>query len=384
MLWYGILAALFAIEIVMIALLRWRRKDRSGRTGKPWLCPVIALAVCAALAVWSPANALIALLHLCVFLCVGILADGICLLVSRGKDGGTNDGSAKDSSATEESRKRVRESSSHVWFAAAVACIVWLGIGWYAAHHIWRTDYSLTTDKSLGQEKLRIVQISDTHIGVTMDAEDFAKALGRIAEEKPDIIVVTGDFTDENTSREDMVKCCQALGQQKTRYGVYFVFGNHDASDEGEREFTSAELEAELGGNGVVVMRDKVLCVEGKFYLVGRRDTSESRASYAELAKGLDPSKYVIVLDHQPGDFTKEAAAGADLVLAGHTHGGQMIPLGLASQFLPTVFGDAEFMYGMRMYGDTACVVSSGMSSWEFVIKTGTISEFTVVDVCGK
>ena len=75
MLWYGILAALFAVEIVMIALLRWRRKDRPGRTGKPWLCPVIALAVCAALAVWSPANALIALLHLCVFLCVGILVD---------------------------------------------------------------------------------------------------------------------------------------------------------------------------------------------------------------------------------------------------------------------------------------------------------------------
>ncbi|MBP5353613.1 MAG: metallophosphoesterase [Lachnospiraceae bacterium] len=377
MIWYGILTAVFLLEAAFIAVCRRREAVRGTRTRRVWIGPVIALACLAGISVWSLSNAAIVLLHLCVFLFVGMCVDGVVSLVLRRR-------AEREAEASAENEKKAaagREGSSCVWIAAFVACALWLGLGFCAAHHVWRTEYPLTTDKPLTQESLRIAQISDSHIGVTMDADGFAKKLKSVMEEKPDLVVITGDFTDESTTREDMLGSCRALGELQTKYGVYFVFGNHDCSDDGDREFTVAELEVALRLNGVVVLRDEVKLVADDFYIVGRRDTSESRKSIAELMETVDTSRYVIVLDHQPGDFPKEAAAGADLVLTGHTHGGQLMPLGLMARMLPMVFGDAEFLYGQRMYGTTACIVSSGMSSWEFRFKTGTVSEYVIVDV---
>lgn len=71
--------------------------------------------------------------------------------------------------------------------------------------------------------------------------------------------------------------------------------------------------------------------IDDRFYLVGRQDASEEkdfgggRAAISDLTKNLDKDKYTIVLDHQPSDYEAEAAAGVDLVLSGHTHGGQLI-----------------------------------------------------------
>ena len=364
MVWYGILAAVFVLEIVIIVLLRKtsRASEESAR-GK-WIFFAVEIIVLIGLAVWSLYNAVIILLHWCVFLCVGMLADGILSLVRKNREGG--------------------KGTNPVWIAATVACIVWLGIGWYAAHHVCRTDYSLMTGKTLGQNRLRIAQISDTHIGVTMDADGFAERLASVAEAQPDIVVVTGDFTDEDTLREDMMACCKALGELKTKYGVYFVFGNHDCSDDGRREFTVSEVETALRENGVIVLRDEVVQVTDHVCIIGRRDTSESRKSVSELMKDVDLSQYVIVLDHQPDSFSKEAEAGADLVLSGHTHGGQLIPLGLMSSMLPMLFGESGQVYGKWTYDKTTCIVSSGMSSWKFWFKTGTISEFVIVDVAVK
>jgi predicted MPP superfamily phosphohydrolase len=71
-------------------------------------------------------------------------------------------------------------------------------------------------------------------------------------------------------------------------------------------------------------------------------------------------------------------------VLTGHTHGGQLIPLGWAAKLLPMMFGDTDYMYGLTIRNGTACVVSSGMSSWKIKFKTGTVSEFVIIDVKEK
>ena len=62
---------------------------------------------------------------------------------------------------------------------------VYLGIGWYLAHHVFRTDYSFTTEKSLGQDSLRVVEIADLHLGITLDGDQFAEEMKRVEEESP-------------------------------------------------------------------------------------------------------------------------------------------------------------------------------------------------------
>ena len=93
--------------------------------------------------------------------------------------------------------------------------------------------------------------------------------------------------------------------------------------------------------------------------------------------ENLDPSCYNILLDHQPHDFNNEAEAGFDLVLCGHTHGGQMFPVGITGE----LSGANDKTYGLEQRKDTVFIVNSGISDWAFKFKTATRSEFGVIDI---
>lgn len=88
----------------------------------------------------------------------------------------------------------------------------------------------------------------------------------------------------------------------------------------------------------------------------------------------------MIVLDHQPRDYEAQAAAKVDLVLSGHTHGGQMLPLAPLVRKL----GSNDMVYGYEKRDNTDFIVTSGISDWEIKFKTGCKSEFVVVDVNQK
>lgn len=269
--------------------------------------------------------------------------------------------------------------------AGILITVLYLGLGWYQAHHVAQTDYTLTTDKKVGN--LRIALIGDSHLGSTFDADGFAKHLKTIEKAKPDLLVIAGDFVDERTTKAEMIKATQALQDVNTQYGVYYVFGNHDKAlyRPGSRDFTGDDLVAELEKNGVIVLQDESILLDDRFYIIGRQDASEefdfgrSRAAIADLINPLDHSKYIIVLDHQPRDYAAEAKAGADLVLSGHTHGGQMIPLKQLINWFS--IGQNDRIYGLEQRDNTNFVVTSGISDWAIQFKTGTKSEFVIVDV---
>lgn len=96
-----------------------------------------------------------------------------------------------------------------------------------------------------------------------------------------------------------------------------------------------------------------------------------------ELVSGLDKNKFIIVMDHQPNDYEKEAKARVDLVLSGHTHGGQLFPLNKVGEWI----GANDKTYGIERRGQTNFVVTSGLSDWAIRFKTGTKSELVVIDV---
>lgn len=332
--------------------------------GRRWLARLLCVLFYALLTVilsllLNLMNALICILHFVLF---RLICDFFGFIISKIR------------------RKKPRVHLSGV--IAAVLCAVYLSAGWFAANNVRQTEYKFMTGKI--NSDIRIVQITDSHLGTSLDADGFLKQIKRINKLKPDIVVVTGDFVDDSTPRADMTGGCAALGKLKTKFGVYFVFGNHDKGYASEelKGWKNSEMRMALEENGVITLEDEYLLIDKSFYVVGRKDRSEEqsggkRKSADALLSGLDKEKYIVMLDHQPHDFDAEAQAGADLVLCGHTHGGQFIPINHVGELI----GENCLRYGHEKRQNTDFIVSSGISSWAFKFKTGCFSEYTVIDI---
>lgn len=279
-------------------------------------------------------------------------------------------------------RKRTKNYTGA--FALAFTAL-YLGEGWYFAHHVYIKEYSFTTAKPL-KDDIRAVLIADSHMGITLDGEDFAEQMQRIKELDPDIVLIAGDFVDDDSRRIDAMRACEALGEISPGYGTYFIYGNHDKGYyESYRDFTYQELAAALEENGVTILEDESVLVNDDFYVIGRQDKSEeqkggSRASMEELTRDLDSSKYTLVLDHQPNSYDEEAACGADLVLSGHTHGGHLFPAG----YIGLLMGANDKVYGSERRGNTDFLVTSGISGWAIPFKTGAVSEIVVINITSE
>ena len=313
---------------------------------------------------WGAVNALLIALHLAVF---GLVAYAVRRLIRklRGKD----------------------FRFSWTGGVAVVLTAVYLTVGYAQAYGVRRTSYTILTDKEVGH--LRVALLADSHVGTTFDGAGLARHLASIQVQEPDVLVISGDFVDESTSREDMIAACRALGEVTFPYGIYYVFGNHDKGNYGTRRgYTGEDLARELTANGVTVLQDEVAWIgeNDGFALIGRQDASEerdfggSRASMETLTRDLDRSRFSIVLDHQPRDYEAQAAAGVDLVLSGHTHGGQMIPMARLMRY----FGGNDSVYGYEKRDGTQFVVTSGISDWAIKFKTGCFSEYVILDIRGK
>jgi len=259
---------------------------------------------------------------------------------------------------------------------AILTTFAYLGYGMYSAYNVRKTTYNLSTKKEV--EALKIAQIADSHIGATFDSEGFKKYIEEIALENPDLIVITGDFVDDDTSKKDMIKSCEAFKNLNLKYGIYFIFGNHDKGLLNTRDFTEEDLRKELKKNNVIILEDEKVELGENFILVGRQDkTVKNRKNASELIDYLDKNKYIIVLDHQPNDYESLSKSKPDLVLSGHTHGGQLIPLGK----IGLLTGANDQTYGLEKRNNTNFIVSSGISNWALKFKTGTFSEYVIINI---
>lgn len=276
--------------------------------------------------------------------------------------------------------RRIRKKEWQHNYAGILALVltgVLLIVAWQNFHSIRRTSYQLYTDKNLS-EPVRIAFIADSHLGVTMSGETFAREMQRINAETPDVLVIVGDFVDDDTPKEDMLVACEALGSVKTTYGIYFVFGNHDKSYYQYRDFSSQELQDALAENHVTILEDQSVSLENGLTVIGRQDrTASGRLPAPSLTADLDPTSFQLMLDHQPNDYQQEAASGADLVLSGHTHGGHIFPAGQ----IGLLTGANERTYGFEERGQTRFIVTSGISGWAIPFKTGCFSEYVVIDL---
>ena len=328
-----------------------------------WLAAAFPLLILAGYGIYDIVNCAIILIHLVVF---WIMADMIGLVIRHFYTG----------SSWNHHRCHYPEG-----VLALVATTVYLTVGVFFCYHVVETDYTLSTKKDLGRHALRIAQISDSHLGNTLDGEAFAENMKKVQAAEPDLVVITGDYVDDGSKKADMIRASAALGELDVPLGVWWVFGNHDKGYYAGMDFTTDELLQELEKNNVHVLQDERVMLTDRICLIGRLDRSfPQRMDMAELTDGLDPDIYTVVLDHQPHDFAAQAQAGVDLVLCGHTHGGQMFPIGLTGKWS----GANDKTYGLEQRDSTSFIVSSGISDWAIKFKTAAIAEYVVIDIVAE
>lgn len=367
---WGFIIAFFGICALLSVFFLWTRfckfgivKKLSG--GKKWkriLFAFIPLAVFGIFILIKAMDTLIVMIHMSLYF---LLAELVYFIIRKIRKKG----------------KEPDDGRFHPYIIGIIVIVIeicYFSAGWFLAHHVFETDYTVTTAKELGVPKLRVALIADSHIGAVFDGEGFGERLEKIQATEPDILVISGDFVDDGTTKEELRKSCEALSKFKCTYGIYYVYGNHDKGYYSHKNFSVEEFRSMLKGAGVTMLEDEAVLLEDSFYIIGRKDKSDrSRKPIGDIMATLDPSKYSIVLDHQPNDYAAEAASGADLVLSGHTHGGQLIPMKLFAYLINA----NDSTYGMETRDKTTFIVTSGIGDWEIGFKTGCKAEFCVIDI---
>lgn len=232
-----------------------------------------------------------------------------------------------------------------------------------------RHTVDLPTAKPMAKN-VRIVLMSDLHLGYHNRRGELARWVDKVNMECPDFVLIAGDIVDMSLrplKDEDM-----AAELRRIKAPVYACFGNHEyySGVDGASKF--------YADAGVTLLRDSVVGV-GDIVIVGRDDRSNRhRKSLGALMRGVDKSKYIILLDHQPYYLEQAERAGVDFQFSGHTHHGQLWPI---SWITDAVYEDA---YGPWQRGLTRYYVSSGMGIWGGKFRIGTCSEYVVATVHAK
>lgn len=257
-----------------------------------------------------------------------------------------------------------------------------LAYGYWNMNDIVEKDYKIYTNKNIRDEGYRVAMISDLHYGTVMNREKLQAVCNDIEEAEPDIVVLCGDIVDEKTTIEQMKEATEILGDIKSKYGVFYIYGNHDdARYSSIPSYTKDELKNELLSNNIYVLVDESYEINDDLVIVGRDDEGfskeEGRKSSEDLIANIDKSKFILLLDHQPSELNLNSSLGYDLQLSGHTHKGQIWPAGLISE----LFNFNELEYGYKKIGDYEIIVSSGISGWNYPIRTGSKSEYLIIDI---
>ncbi len=245
--------------------------------------------------------------------------------------------------------------------------------GFFEAGNIRVEELTIKTSK-IPQENnpLRIVQISDVHVGLIVRGERLKRIAERVKGVSPDIVVSTGDLVDGQINKIEGL--AEILSEIKPRFGKYAVTGNHEyyAGLDQALDFTRKAGFALLRGEAVRVAGVSIAGVDDA---TGKQYGRFNGASEKELLSGLDPVQFRILLKHRPR--VNDLAPGLfDLQLSGHTHRGQIFPFSLITKrYFPNHSGYIRLPDASHLY------VSRGSGTWGPPIRFLSPPEVTVISL---
>ncbi|ETW98600.1 MAG: hypothetical protein ETSY1_18160 [Candidatus Entotheonella factor] len=215
-------------------------------------------------------------------------------------------------------------------------------------------------------DNLRVVQISDVHIGSRRPG-----LLRRIVDKtnalQPDYVMITGDLIDLPHISVDELRPLSELAAP-----VDYVIGNH------ERYVDLDDIDARLRQLGLTVLRNEETATR-QFQIIGIDDADDTTQVGTQLSQlDLDREAFKILLYHRPAGLEAVAEHGIDLMLTGHTHAGQIVPFNLV---VKRVFTHVR---GLATHGPTTLYVSPGTGTWGLVIRLGSRSEITCFELSGQ
>ena len=241
------------------------------------------------------------------------------------------------------------------------------------AYRIHLTEYEITLSKPCDtHEQLSVAVFSDLHLGKMIGMGRLQQVVDRINEMDVDMVFIAGDMFDNDIAGvRDLMGTADVLAGLKARYGVYACLGNHDVDLRVNSGVDDIALFYERAG--VRLLRDEAVELEG-LTILGRLDyrpigLDQKRLTIGELLLGVDDSKPILLLDHQPEDIVQEARHGVDLTICGHTHGGQVFPGAFITDRL---FAND---YGHLELDGAHSIVSSGVGFWGPPMRTASRSE---------
>jgi len=221
---------------------------------------------------------------------------------------------------------------------------------------------------------LRIVQISDLHIGPTIKAPFVERVVARVAELQPDLIAFTGDLADGTVER--LAPHTAALAELTAPLGVYFCTGNH--------EYYSGvgswiEQARRLGFDVLLNEGRQIDYGGGRIALAGATDFNagelvpDHASDPAKALAASDGADVRLLLAHQPRSIEAASQAACHLQLSGHTHGGQFVPWKYAVPL------QQPYVAGLHKFRDTWIYVHRGTGYWGPPLRLGAPSEIALL-----
>jgi len=219
----------------------------------------------------------------------------------------------------------------------------------------------------------RIVQLSDLHLGPLTSGEQLRRAMEVANNLDPDIIALTGDYISHE--RHYAAPCAELVGRLRARCGVFAVLGNHD-------HWTDAALITDLfRSEGIRVLVNEGMRFEkdgSSFWLAGVDDTMVGLEDLSLALAGARRDEMKLLLAHNPIILRRAARAGVDLVLSGHTHGGQVA---LRSERNASGRPRRRLLRGLGRQGETQIYVTRGLGTVILPIRYGCPPEVSLLEL---
>jgi uncharacterized protein len=216
---------------------------------------------------------------------------------------------------------------------------------------------------------LRIGLASDFHLREFTDGGFMQRFVDLVNSQNVDLLLLPGDILEGDRQNEQLQEYERLFRQIRTTHGVFASPGNHESFGRKTRlEFFRQSC--------ITLLLDTSMVVEGAFTLIGRNDNrSQGRKPIEQLVKTAPDVLPIIVLDHRPMDFSKISMTGADIVVSGHTHQGQLFPFNIITELI------YEKSWGYTRIQRTHFFVTSGIQVWGPPVRTAGDSELMVIDV---